>query len=488
VLTVDFNLNQLSEFVAALKLSSRGQVFLFTPDGKLVAHPTVRAVEKKGGGTAGELTTVAKSGDPVAETLLATIGNAVDDARELTLTVGGERWMARVRPFSIDDNAQAARWLVAAVAPEADFLGGVRKTTVTALLISTVALCGALILAVLLANRVSRPLLRLAEEMNRVGSFELDLAPQPKTMFVEIARMGEALDKMKRGLHSFASYVPRDLVRTLVASGREAKLGGETATLTVFFSDLAGFTTLSETMKPDELVAQLGGYLDEMTRTIERGGGTVDKFIGDGIMAFWGAPLPDENHAARALVAALRCQERLEAMRARADGAWMRGVETRIGLATGAVVVGNIGTPERMNYTVMGDTVNLAARLESLSKLYGTLLLAEESSVRAAGDAVVTRPIDVVAVKGKKRGVRVFELLAVKGEASERTLAMAAASGAGLEAYLARDFVAAERHYREVLAVAPDDRVAKLFIERAQALAAEPPPPEWDGTYVAKEK
>ena len=489
VFTIDFDLNRLSSFVAEMKLSPHGRVFVFTPDGKLVAHPTVRAVEQRTTGSAGELRTVASSGDLLVTGLVAHIDSAAlaarDGAQQVRFRDGGVPYVARVASFAIDGKD---RWLVGAVAPEADFLGPVQQATVTALAISGAALVGAVLLALILAGRVSRPLLDLSGEMERVGRFDLDERAQPRTIFIEIARMAEALDRMKRGLRSFASYVPRDLVRTLVASGREAKLGGETARLTMFFSDLAGFTTISEALAPDALVAQLGGYLDEMTRTIEAGGGTVDKFIGDGIMAFWGAPLPDERHAARACLAALRCQARLEAMRATEAGAWMRGVVTRIGIATGDVVVGNIGTPDRMNYTVMGDAVNLAARLESLSKQYGTLLLIDEATRAAAGEAVVARPVDVVAVKGKKTGVRVFELLAVAGEASPEIERVAAESAAGHAAYLARDFAEAERRYAAVLALRPDDGVARLFVERSSAFAAAPPPAGWDGTTVASEK
>src|SRR5262249_27382281 len=158
-----------------------------------------------------------------------------------------------------------------------------------------------------------------------------------------------ALATMKRGLMNFAVYVPRDLVRAVLESGQRAELGGKTKSLTVFFSDLAGFTTLSETMTPDALVKLLGGYFDEMTRVSSEHQGTIDKFIGDAIMAFWNAPGDVAEHAVRACEAALACQRRLEEMK-RSDPA-LRGVSARIGITTGDALVGNIGSPGRMNYT-----------------------------------------------------------------------------------------------------------------------------------------
>src|SRR6185437_1039257 len=185
------------------------------------------------------------------------------------------------------------------------------------------------------------------------------------------------------GLRSFGAYVPRDLVRAVLASGERAELGGKTKELTIFFSDLAGFTTLSETLAPEALVELLGGYFDEMTRVIQSHGGTIDKFIGDAIMAFWNAPGDEPDHAARACQAALDCQAKLDAMR-RAD-ARLAGLQARIGLATGSVLVGNIGASDRMNYTVMGDTVNLASRLEGLNKAYGTPIMIAETTFAKAG-------------------------------------------------------------------------------------------------------
>jgi adenylate cyclase len=301
--------------------------------------------------------------------------------------------------------------------------------------------------ALFLANRVARPLAELARQMDEVGRFELDGSPPPRSVFTEIDAMGGALSRMKTGLGSFARFVPRDLVRQVLSSGREARLGGELRTMTVMFSDLAGFTTLAEKTTPDELVRKLGGYLDRMTGTMTAEGGTVDKFLGDGIMAFWGAPTEQPDHAARACVAALRCQRALEAMSRTAEGAWVEETHTRIGLATGEVLVGNVGTPDRLNYTVMGDTANLAARLESLCKQYGIRILVNEAAFEATREKVIARPIDVVAVKGKARGSRVFELLAILDEDDASTLetarVLAETSSRALAAYLARDFAGA---------------------------------------------
>jgi adenylate cyclase len=316
-----------------------------------------------------------------------------------------------------------------------------------------------------MANWVATPLVLIAREMEKVGRFELDDAPQPLTVFVELAVIHAALVTMKRGLMNFAVYVPRDLVRAVLQSGQRAELGGKTKHLTVFFSDLAGFTTLSESMTPDALVKLLGGYFDEMTRVISSHQGTIDKFIGDAIMAFWNAPNDVVDHAVRACEAALACQRKLGEMRQN-DSA-LRGVSARIGIATGDALVGNIGSSGRMNYTLMGDTVNLAARLESLAKTYGTPVLVSGACHEAAKQRIVMRPIDVVAVKGKKQGVKVYEPLALVSENNEHAVLVARLSDSAMDAYLSRRFAEASQLFTDILKLLPNDLAATTLRARA---------------------
>ncbi len=473
VFTIDFDLAGLSEVARSLQFSPHGRVVIVSDAGIVIAHPTAPVVAHHGDRV--ELVDGKAIGDPVVRALLAS------DATELD--VDGTTYLARSLPIGFASKPGGASWRVLAFAPESDFTAGMGRRALMSLLISLVAIVIAVAVAWVLARRISQPLTYLAGEMGKVGEFRIENSDQDHSMFREIEMMNTALAKMKGGLRSFASYVPRDLVRAVLASGQEATLSGDVRELTVYFSDLAGFTTLAETRKPDELVKFLGEYFDDMSTIIADEKGTLDKYLGDGIMAFWGAPARVDDRAAHACLAALRSQQRLKALTP-------EGVKlsARIGIATGDVLVGNIGSTERLNYTVMGDTANLAARLESLNKQYGTYVMIDETTYEQAKSAIVARPLDVVAVKGKQRGVRVFEILARVADRDARAETIARDSTAALDAYLARAFDDAAKAWSRVLDLLPGDRTATTLRDRAIAFAALPPGPEWEGVTVVTEK
>ncbi len=471
VTTIDFDLARLSELTRQLKVSEHGRVVMLSADDVVLAHPSAEVVRP---GAAPELVHVAELNDPAVRALRAAGANAT------TFELDKEPYVARTLAISIPGGPA---WQVLAYAPESDFTSGVRGRMLFSLLISLIAVVVAVIVAWLLARRVSGPLTTLAGEMAKAGKLHLEDVEDHSSMFKEIDMMNTALVQMKGGLRSFARYVPRDLVRTLVESGLDAELTGELRTLTIFFSDLEGFTSLAENRRPDDLVKFLGKYFDDISRIIANERGTIDKYMGDGIMAFWGAPSVVEDHAARACIASLMCQRRVAELSKQGTN-----LATRIGLATGEVLVGNIGSYERMNYTVMGDIANLASRIEGINKQYGTSLMISEATFEAAKDVIVARPVDVVAVKGKKQGVPIYELLALKTDKDSVSETLAEKSTRALEAYLARDFAAAAALWNEILADRADDQAATVMRDRAALFTAEPPPSEWTGVWVATSK
>jgi adenylate cyclase len=293
---------------------------------------------------------------------------------------------------------------------------------------------------------------------------------------------------MKASLRSFARYVPTDLVRDLLAQGHEARLDGRERPLTLFFSDVKGFTSVSEGMPPQQLVDALGDYLEVVTKAVGSHRGTIDKFMGDGVLAFFNAPSDDADHVVHACCAALETQANLAAAR---DG-WVSAGRppffTRIGLHTAEVIVGNIGTPERFSYTVLGDGVNLAARLESLNKAYGTWILASDEVRRASGDAFEWRRVDRTAVAGRVGGTEIHELLGEAGQVGDALLGARDAYHEALRHYLDRRFDEAVRAFALAASLRPDDSAAVTLGRRAEAYAGEPPPDGWDGVFAQTHK
>lgn len=285
-------------------------------------------------------------------------------------------------------------------------------------------------------------------------------------------------DRDERRLRQmFGLYLAPSVIEQMVDHGEMPVLGGETRDLSVYFSDLAGFTSFSEGMSPDELVKLLNNYLSAMTEIVEDHGGFVDKYIGDAIVAVFGAPQEDFDHAGSAVAAALACQQRLVTLNSELGLSHAAGLQQRIGINTGRILVGNIGSRRRFNYTVMGDAVNLASRLEGANKAYGTEILVSGQTMQSCDLDIVFREIDRVRVVGRNEPVDLYEPLGLRGEVSDAP--QSDAYVAALNAYRAGDF---DRAVEMWSPLEQADRVAAAMLGRARQFSSAPPP-AWDGVY-----
>jgi class 3 adenylate cyclase len=286
------------------------------------------------------------------------------------------------------------------------------------------------------------------------------------------------VDKGERLLRkSFSLYLAPQVIDKMLASKKLPELGGETREVTVFFSDLAGFSSISEQMTPADLVTFMNEYLSAMSDIIESNGGYIDKYIGDSIVAVFGAPAEDSDHAGNAARAALDCRARLDELNQNSAAFQGYKVAHRMGLNSGEALVGNIGSRRRFNYSVMSDAVNLASRLEGANKYYGTTIAASEMTVALTGSTFAWRELDAIRVQGRAAPVKVYELLAVAGQETPQQAASAAIYAEGLSHWRKREFDAAAKCFERV---AEADAPSALFFSRANALANDPPGPDWE--------
>ena len=287
---------------------------------------------------------------------------------------------------------------------------------------------------------------------------------------------------------AFSTYLAPTVVKQLMDSPEKLALGGEERVITAFFSDIQGFTSISEKLTPSELVDLLQDFLAEMTDIILKYEGTVDKFEGDAIIAMFGAPIDMENHAEVAARASIDMQNRLVELREDWKAEGKPEMQMRIGLDTGPAVVGNMGSKSRMDYTMMGNTVNTAARLEGVNKVYGIYTLVGENTYEAAGDDIVSREIDAVNVVGKQEPVKVYQLLGYPADIDDRQREMVDYYHKGLYAYRSQDWDSAMESFHAALAVSPDDGPSRTMLTRCEEFKSDPPDEEWNGTYTMKSK
>ena len=480
VLTADFDLETISRYLGSLRIGQRGSAFLVETDAdgtlKIVAHPNADwLIHPRMAGSAEppRLTHLDEFKDERARAMLENLVAG----RSVRFFGDGEFWMGSIHPIA---GGTRPRWSICTFLPENEVLAYADEANRLTMLIALGVLGLAIGLSIYLSRQVARPLERLASEASAAGRLQIDSRPALRSIVLEVDQLGKATEEMKTGLRSFQKYLPVELVRGLLASGQEAKLGGEKREVTIAFSDIAGFTSIAETMPSDALVEHLGEYLAALSHEIMESGGTVDKFIGDSIMAFWGAPAVNPGHAVAACIAADRCRKKLAELRPRWLAEGKPAFKTRIGLGTGEVLVGNIGSAARMNYTVIGDAANLSSRLEGLNKHYGTEILLSEKTYLEAKDRIVARPIDLVTVAGRAEAVTVYELIGLAGEVEPAAVELARGYAEALRAFQSRRWTDARGLLEELTTRYPEDGPTRVLLARCRLCLETPPGADWD--------
>ncbi|MDO9209813.1 MAG: CHASE2 domain-containing protein [Deltaproteobacteria bacterium] len=287
---------------------------------------------------------------------------------------------------------------------------------------------------------------------------------------------------------AFQYYLNASVVEQMLKDPEKLKLGGEKKDLTVLFSDIRGFTSISEHMTPERLVKFLNEYLTKMTDIVFKYDGLLDKYMGDAIMAIWGAPLDQSDHPLRACYTALEMVEELRLLQQRWATEGMSRMNIGIGINAGPMVVGNMGSERRFDYTVMGDSVNLGSRLEGLNKLYGTNIIISEMTYERVREEILGRELDLVRVKGKDQPVKIYELLSRRAKTLPEQKALAEEFQAALGEYRNRNWETARKIFQSILERYPEDGPARLYVERCQTLEKTPPPEDWDGVYTMTTK
>jgi len=416
VVGIDIQTEEFSHFVSEQAEIENTVSVVYMADGTLLAHPQYNSLlaKKLSAGDNATLPTIADLDDGLVRAALA-------DSKEKRKEVGGvdddrgSYWLYRIGPLHIPDFPGAH---IVLIAEETDFAGDIRRLQWRGFLVACAI--GAIFLPVswFAASRISRQLLAITDEANRLQTMQTPRDRPIGSLIREIRNLGEAVHLAQKAIWSFSRFVPSELVRRLLKDEMSTEIGGVRQGLSVVFTDVENFTTIAESTDPNVLMSQTSRYFSALTDAFLAEGGTIDKFIGDAVMVFWNAPEQQDDHVKSACRAVLAARQASEAINRQFEAEGLPRFRTRFGVNTGVAVVGNLGSSERMNYTALGNTVNLAARLESLNKEYDTDILVSETVRDQAGDTFTFRKVDRTIAKGMTHATTVYELVGEnKGDA-----------------------------------------------------------------------
>jgi class 3 adenylate cyclase/ABC-type nitrate/sulfonate/bicarbonate transport system substrate-binding protein len=473
--SANITMDVLSRFLSEHRTSQRSTTLIADRNnGKIIAFPN----QQKGVRVENDklrIATVADIDDPDVREASRQHAHADTDSFVFRSPANGEDLIAAFANFP-DGFGQP--WQVITLTPIDDFVGTLKATNRLIMVVIVILTMIELFFIYFASSRLSRPVEQVAEQLQAIESLRFDVPAVRPSNIREIARLETAAALLRSSLQSFSSFVPLDIVRQLVKSGIPLTLGVEPRFLTVFFSDLENFSTHSETQAPDDLLVQISTYLEQVSGAISEEGGTVDKFIGDGVMAFWNAPVQRSDHVLRACAGALRAARRMERVNDAWDAEGRPRIRIRIGLNCANVLVGNIGSSSRLSYTALGDGVNVAARLEGINKQFGTTICISDSIFEQVRAEILARPLKRVQVKGRKTEFMIYELLALRASddpelrVREEDEQLSKLTWRASQLFEADDFSAAERAYLAVLGGFPGDPVAKFMLKECGKIAS----------------
>jgi class 3 adenylate cyclase/ABC-type nitrate/sulfonate/bicarbonate transport system substrate-binding protein len=472
--TANITLDVLSRYLTSHRASARGTTLIANPNnGMIIAYPDL----KKSVRTENGRLEIATLGDIADDNVREAYRQQSETNRDNFFFRSPQNGEEISASFTRYPGSFGQPWEVVVLTPTSDFVGDLERTNRNLILLIGALTAIELLLIYFLSRRLSHPIETISEALRSVEDLSFTHAAPATSNIKEIRELQTAVSLFDTSLRSFSSFVPLDVVRKLIKTGTPLTLGVEPRFLTVLFTDLKDFSTLSEQMAPDDLLAQLSRYFEIVSHAIAEEHGTVDKFIGDGVMAFWGAPAHRDDHVLRACCGALRAVRRMQRLNDEWSAEERPPLPLRIGLHCADVLVGNVGSSKRLSYTVMGDGVNVAARLEGLNKTFGTTICISDKIVEATGSAIVARPIRKVQVKGRKREFMVYELLGITAsddpelKAPEDAVKLCELTREASSDFERGELGQAARRYQDILQAFPGDPVAKSLLPMCTAKA-----------------
>lgn len=478
VFGLDVRLDNLQRFVNNYKVSKNGMVYFVNQKGDLLVFPKLK--DTMNNSQAKEK--LPNLNDFAMPWLVKSLNHYNHTGQNrFTLKYNDENYLFSYQPLPF---LSEYGWLVVIVVPRSDFTHDLELLHSYSLMTSVILFSVAIVLLLIVVNRVVKPIRYLVTETEKIKQFDLDDEIKIPSRIKEVISLRDAIISMKNGLRAFQKYVPKSLVRKLIETNEDTRVGGVKKPLAIFFSDIRNFATISEMMDPDILMIHLDDYFEHLSHIIIDAGGTIDKYIGDSIMAFWGAPFAEDRPAYYAALSAVRCQKKLIELNETYRKQNKPPLITRIGIHFGEAIVGNVGSSERFNYTAIGDAVNMANRLESLNKNYGTNIIVSDEVYQLIKNDFILRMVDCVAVKGKIKSGLIYELIAEKDTPiTFDIIQYRDIFQQGFDAYIKQNWDAAILLFEECIKIYPGDSVAPIFITRCNHLKTNPPPQTWDGVW-----